>query len=162
MGTRTAHLQVCTIARLLIILLASGYLPSNSIVLAQQEGPPPDFEGPPPGRPIAVENVKKQLARMTHRYGLTSSQQEVIRPLLEAERQRTMQLMDDTSRSPEQNFAQAKAIHEDVAEKIATVLTDKQKTKYEQDEAKREAREERDGPDVGPGPPPGDGGPPTP
>jgi Spy/CpxP family protein refolding chaperone len=162
MGTRTAHSRVCKTACILIFVLTSGYLSSNSLLLAQQEGPPPDFQGPPPGASMQVENVKKQLARMTHRYGLTSTQQDAIRPLLEAERRKITQLMNDTSHSPEQTFAQAKAIHEDVAENIASLLTDAQKAKYEQDEAKRAARFEQGGPDMGEGPPPGDGGPPPP
>lgn len=161
MGTRTTNSRMRVTARILILALASGYLSPTSMLLAQQDGPPPDFQGPPPGAPMELESVKKQLARMTHRYGLTSSQQEAIRPLLEDERQKTRQLMEDTSRPFEQKFAQAKGIHEDVAGKIAFLLTDTQKAKYEQDEAKRAAREERGGPGMD-GPPPGDGGPPPP
>lgn len=154
MGKRNRHPKMCKTARILILALSSGYLAPTSILLAQQEGPPPDFQGPPPGVPMELESVKKQLARMTRRYGLTSSQQEAIRPLLEDERQKTSQLMEDASRPPEQIFAQAKGIHEDAAEKIASVLTETQKTKYEQDEAKRAAREERGGPGMEDGPPP--------
>jgi Spy/CpxP family protein refolding chaperone len=162
MGKRTTYSRMRMTARILILALASGYLSPTSILLAQQDGPPPDFQGPPPGAPMELESVKKQLARMTHRYGLTPSQQEAIGPLLEDERQKTRRLMEDTSRPVEQKFAQAKGIHEDAAEKIASLLTDTQKAKYKQDEAKRAAREERDGPGMQGGPPPGDGGPPPP
>lgn len=145
--------------RIAILAFAGAFL-SQAAGLQAQEGPPPDFSGPPPGAPMQPESVKKQLDRMTHRYSLTSSQQEAIRPLLEDERQKMMQLMEDSSRPPQEKFSQVKGIHEDAAEKIASLLTDQQKKKFEQDEAKRAAREERS-PDMEDGPPP-DGGPPPP
>jgi Spy/CpxP family protein refolding chaperone len=112
----------------------------------------------------AVDSVKKQLARMTHRYGLTSSQQETIRPILDAERRRTAELFADTSIPQGEKLARAKSIRGDASEKIAAVLTDAQRTKFEQDEARRDAREQQDGMDMeGPPPPPPDGsGPPPP
>ena len=126
---------------------------------ALQDGPPPDFQGPPPGGPPARESVKKQLSRMTHRYELTPSQQETIKPVLEAERKKTTELFANSSLPPEEAFSQVGAIHQDAVAKISAVLNDTQRSKFEEDEARRQSRRRGQDMEGPPGPPP-DGGPP--
>jgi hypothetical protein len=164
MATVKIQSRIQSLTFILIVTLASGCFGTSSPLLGQQEGPPPDFQGTPPDGLPAVESVKKQLARMTHRYGLTSSQQETIRPILDAERRRTAELFADTSIPQGEKLARAKSIRGDASEKIAAVLTDAQRTKFEQDEARRDAREQQDGMDMEgpPPPPPDDSGPPPP
>jgi Spy/CpxP family protein refolding chaperone len=144
----------------LLFAAAGGLFGVGPRLLAQQDGPPPDFQGPPPGGPPPGESVKKQLSRMTHRYELTPSQQETIKPVLEDERKKTAELFANTSLPSEEKFAQVRAIRQDAAAKISAVLTDTQRSKFEEDEAKRESR--RQGPDMDgpPGPPPDGAGPP--
>jgi Spy/CpxP family protein refolding chaperone len=158
MKTKRKLSRIRMTALFLFFAVAGGWLGPR--LLARQDGPPPDFQGPPPGGPTTGESVKKQLSRMTHRYELTASQQETIKPVLEAERKKTTELFANTSLPPEEKFAQVRAIHEDAVAKISAVLTDKQRSKFEEDEAKRESRRpdfDMDGP---PGPPPDGGGPP--
>lgn len=143
-----------------LLFAAGGLLGPSPALLAGQDGPPPDFQGPPPGGPPPAESVKKQLSRMTHRYELTPSQQETIKPVLEAERKKTGELFANTSVPQEEKFAKLGAIHQDAVAKISALLTDTQRSKFEEDEAKRESRRpgfDIDGP---PGPPPDGGGPP--
>ena len=144
----------------LLFAAAGGLLGVGPRLLALQDGPPPDFQGPPPDGPPPVESVKKQLSRMTHRYDLTPSQQETIKPVLEDERKQTVDLFADTSRPPQEKFAQVRAIRQDAAAKISAVLTDTQRSKFEEDEAKRESRRPGPGMDGPPGPPPDGAGPP--
>jgi Spy/CpxP family protein refolding chaperone len=153
METKRRLSRIRMTALFFLFAVAGGLLGPR--LLARQDGPPPDFQGPPPG-----ESVKKQLSRMTHRYELTPSQQETIKPVLEDERKKTAELFANTSLPPEEKFAQVRAIRQDAAAKISRVLTDMQRSKFEEDEAKRESR--RQGPDMDgpPGPPPDGAGPP--
>jgi Spy/CpxP family protein refolding chaperone len=156
METKRSLSRIRMTALFFLFAVAGGLLGPR--LLARQDGPPPDFQGPPPGGPPPGESVKKQLSRMTHRYELTPSQQETIKPLLEDERKKTSELFANTSLPPEEKFPQVGAIHKDAVAKISAVLTDTQRSKFEEDEAKRESRRpDMDGP---PGPPPDGGGPP--
>ncbi len=142
-------------------------LATNPVLFAQQDGPPP---GPPPdlqggqesGAP-QIMNVKKRLSQMTHRYDLSPAQQEAMRPILESERQQMAELRKDDSLAPQEMFSRMMTIHKASKEKIEAVLTDTQKTKFEEDEAKTEDRrrhrmEQMGGEDMPPPLP--DGGPP--
>jgi Spy/CpxP family protein refolding chaperone len=101
---------------------------------------------------------------MSHRYDLTPSQQEAVRPILEAERQQMTELRNDDSWAPQDMFIRMNTIHETTSKKIEAILTDKQKAKFEEDEAKMETQrrhrmEQMEGSEGLPPPPP-DGGPP--
>jgi hypothetical protein len=48
MPTVTIQSRIQTITFILILTLASGCFGTSSPLLGQQEGPPPDFQGPPP------------------------------------------------------------------------------------------------------------------
>jgi Spy/CpxP family protein refolding chaperone len=162
-NTKTVRIRLTLKTILGIWLLAT-----NSVLFAQQDGPPsgppPDLQGSPEGGAPQLTNVKKRLSQMTHRYDLTPSQQEAVRPILEAERQQMTELRNDDSWAPQDMFIRMNTIHETTSKKIEAILTDKQKAKFEEDEAKMETQrrhrmEQMEGSEGLPPPPP-DGGPP--
>ncbi len=80
----------------------------------------------------------EQLAHMTKALNLTADQQTQIKPLLEARRQQMMQMHEDTSLTREDRMTKFKALDDDTHSKIAAVLDDKQKAKFQKMAERRE------------------------
>jgi Spy/CpxP family protein refolding chaperone len=120
-------------------------------------GPPPFEEGAPSSNP------DKEVAKMAKRYDLSEDQKSQIRVILVDEKKKAASLFRDDSLAPEERFTKFREIHADQVTRISAVLTDTQRVKYENDEA-RAMRNQTGGDGDGPPPPPpggdGDGGPP--
>lgn len=140
------------------------------LVYSQDDGPPPPPDGPPPqqsdtanpGKPPDVDHV---LARITKRYKLTADQQAQLKPVLVEEWNKVSALEQDNALSLSERKKRIKAAHQETASKIAEIFTKAQFEKFQEDQAKMEARSQQvDGPDGPPPPPPdgagGPGGPP--
>jgi Spy/CpxP family protein refolding chaperone len=98
--------------------------------------PPPAGEGMHRGHgPMSPD---QQLEHMTKALNLTADQQTQINPLLEARRQQMMQMHADQSLSREDRMTKFKALDDDTHVKIAAVLDDKQKAKFEKMQERRE------------------------
>jgi|WetSurMetagenome_2_1015567.scaffolds.fasta_scaffold14497_2 Spy/CpxP family protein refolding chaperone len=120
-------------------------------------------------------SVELQLKQLTELLMLTPDQQKQVGALLTDEQQQIEALLkppadggkpaSSEDQPPSREAMEAaraaiKAIHEDTQSKIAAVLTDDQKTKFEVWEKQRaEASRQQDG-EMPPPPPDGDGGPP--
>lgn len=150
---------------LALIILLAGVRPAT----AQDQGPPQgEMMGPPPGEggPQAM-NVDRQLTRLVKRYNLSDTQKTQIRPILEDGKKKMDALFQDSSLAPEDRFAKFKAIRDDQVARVSALLNDEQRAKYQKDETRNGEGGGPDGPDGPPPPPPGGdegggGGPPPP
>jgi Spy/CpxP family protein refolding chaperone len=82
--------------------------------------------------------TEEQLAHMTRALNLTSDQQTQIKPLLDARRQQMMAIHQDQSLSREDRMGKMKTLDDDTHSKIAAVLNDEQKAKFEKMAERRE------------------------
>jgi Spy/CpxP family protein refolding chaperone len=116
-------------------------------------GPPPG--GPPPdGDRRPMMNPAEQLKRLDKELSLTDDQKSKIQPILEDQQKQMLQIMADSSSGPQDKMPKMREIHESSSAKIRDVLTDPQKTKFDEMEKKRQQRmQERmsGGPGAGPG-----------
>ena len=117
---------------------------------------------PPQGAPATEGGMHRghgpmttdeQLAHMTKTLNLTSDQQTQIKPLLNGRRQQMMQMHEDQSLSREDRMTKFKALDDDTHTKIAAVLDDKQKAKFEKMQERREEHMEHGGGNMGGGQP---------
>jgi len=135
-------------------------------------GPPPD--GPPPGASEQQRgpSIERELKHLTQLLALTADQQTQVKAILTDQHQQIEALFKSDSKSAdgepqlpsretmEANRSSIKALHEATRAKIAALLTDSQKVKFEalsKKQAKSEAQQDDDMP---PPPPDGEGGPP--
>jgi len=112
-----------------------------SAALAQDASAPATQQGSPDGAPMhrhAPMTTDEQLAHMTKALNLTTDQQTQIKPLLDDRRQQMMQMHDDKSMTREDRMTKFKALDDATHTKIAAVLDDKQKAKFEKMQEKRE------------------------
>lgn len=137
-------------------LLSMGL--STSAVLAQdaQGSNAPTQQDPQAGGPMhhghAPASPEEQLAHMTKALNLTADQQTQIKPMLEDRRQQMMQIHGDQSATREDRMAKMKTLDDATHSKIAAVLDDKQKAKFQKMAERREEHMEhmqRPGPDGG-------------
>jgi protein CpxP len=99
----------------------------------------------------------QQLAGMTKRYNLSADQQNHVKPILVDQQQQMLLLHLDSSLSLDEKKAKMRNIRSDSDNKIAAILNDDQKKKFEQDHQIRQDRMQQRGQDGGPGgsgPPP--------
>jgi Spy/CpxP family protein refolding chaperone len=97
-------------------------------------------------------NIEKRLAHMTRRYKLTADQQTQIRSILEKE-QRDVQLVHaDTFMSRSNRREETVSVQEASQKKIAAILTDRQRHKFDAEEKRRAWMDGRL-PEPNPGPP---------
>ena len=87
--------------------------------------------------------VDEQLQHMTQALNLTSDQQAQIKPLLEQRREQMMAFHQDQSLSRDDRMAKMQTLDNDSHSKIAGVLNDQQKAKFEQMAQRREHNMDR-------------------
>lgn len=80
------------------------------------------------------------LARMTQQLKLTDEQQAKIKPILEIQHNKMMDLRQDTSMSREDRFAKFREIRQDSLEKIKPILTPDQQKQWEKIQQSRRVR----------------------
>jgi Spy/CpxP family protein refolding chaperone len=129
-------LQTVALSSLLCLGLGSGAM------LAQDAATPSttqDNAGPQNmHRMRGPMSTEEQLAHMTKELNLTSEQQTQIKPLLDGRREQMMQVHQDQSMSRDDKMAKMKTLDDDTHAKIAAVLNDQQKAKFQQMAEKRE------------------------
>jgi Spy/CpxP family protein refolding chaperone len=81
-----------------------------------------------------------QLARMTKQLKLTDDQQAKIKPILEEQHQKMMDLRQDTSMSREDRFAKFREVRQESMEKIKPILTPEQQKTWEEMRQRRRGR----------------------
>ncbi len=74
----------------------------------------------------------RQLQRLTRELDLTADQQTQIKPLLVDHQQKVQALFQDQSVAQQDRRARMKALGDDMHGKIAAVLNDQQKQKFEE------------------------------
>jgi len=148
---RIAALAVCSAALTAIPMVAQDTAPPPP-----QEGPGA-HQGPPRGGPREME--ARRMEMLTKQLNLTADQQTQAKAIFEASRQQMEALRNDTATAPQDKRPKMMSIRQEESAKFKALLTDEQKTKYADMEAKmRERGEER----RGPGGPGGENAPPPP
>ncbi|SNT39307.1 protein refolding chaperone Spy/CpxP family [Granulicella rosea] len=110
--------------------------------LAQDSGAPPappsGQDGPPQGG--RGDREAAMLARLTRDLSLTDDQVKQVTVIEDDARQKMMALRNDTSTAQADKRTKMMAIREESQAKIRAILTDEQKTKFDEMEAKMKAR----------------------
>jgi ABC-type uncharacterized transport system ATPase subunit len=102
----------------------------SGAALAQDNAAPPQ-EQDHSTRGAHPMDPDRMLQRLTRELDLTADQQSQIKPLLVDHQQKVEALVQDQSVSQQDRHAKMKTLSEDMHSKIAAVLTDQQKQKFE-------------------------------
>lgn len=102
--------------------------------------PLPQYGGRRMHRPMTPD---EQLARMTKQLKLTDDQQSKIKPILEEQHQKMMDLRQDTSMPREERFAKFREVRQESMEKIKPILTPEQQKKWGKIQEKQRERRSR-------------------
>ena len=95
----------------------------------------------------------QQIQRLTKHLRLTADQQSQILPILSERRQQLTSLRSDSSLSPSDRHAKVKEVLQSSSDRIKAVLTDGQRQKYEEMQARmREHRHQPKSSSTGAGP----------
>ena len=133
---------------MLIAALAAGSLLVCSPALrAADTNTPPST--PPAGAPPADRGPRGGFERMAEQLNLTADQKPKVQSIMDTQRQKMLDLRNDTSLSQEDRQAKRKAIVEDMSAQMKAVLTPEQFDKW-QKTSPMGPRRNRPG-----GPPPG-------
>lgn len=152
---RTAVLMLATAGIGSIALHAQDTPPAPP---ADAQGPPPDasmHNGPMGGGPGRGMNSERQVQMMTKMLDLTPDQVTRLKAIDADSMQQMMALHNDTSRTPETKRTMMMDYRKERETKIKAMLTDEQKAKYDEMQARmRERRMEHNGQGNGDAPPP--------
>lgn len=128
---------------------------------AQDAPPPPDqTQGPPPGGQMGGAGRggmggERQIQMMTKQLNLTPDQVTKVKAIDADNMQQMMALRNDTSTAQSDKRSKMMSLRQDRETKIKALLTDDQKSKYDEMQAKmRERRMEHQGEGNGDAPPP--------
>lgn len=113
------------------VALAAWSLPA----LAQaggQTGTTAEGQGQHHGMPT----VDQRVQHLTKALNLSEDQQAKVKSILQDQQGQMMSLKQDTSAAPQDRRAQFQQIHQATQQKIREVLTDDQKTKFDQAKAR--------------------------
>jgi Spy/CpxP family protein refolding chaperone len=115
-----------------------------------------DQQAPPAGRRGGQMGPERQIERMRQQLNLTDVQVSQIRPILAESQKQMMALRGDSTMSQDDRRAKMMSIHQDSTAKIKALLSDTQKSQYDQMMAKQmqERREHMGGNGEAPPPPP--------
>ena len=158
-------------------LLTAGFVLAASCALhAQPDGGPPEGgppDGPPPGESQQQQrgpSVERELQHLTQLLTLTDVQQAKVKAVL-AEQKQQMDALRASAANAEAGEAahpsrqQMESVREEANTKIAALLTEAQKAKFDAWQEKRKQEMERRNSEEGDRPPPppdgGEGGPPS-
>ena len=117
-------------------LLCMGLTSAATIALAQDA--PSDTQQQEGHRGHGPMSPEQQLEHMSKALNLSSDQQTQIKPILEARRQQMMQMHEDKSLTRDDRMTKMKSLDDDSHAKIAAVLNDTQKAKFEKMQERRE------------------------
>jgi len=109
--------------------------------------------GAPAGRPGGQMTPDSILAKMSKRLNLTAAQKAKIKPMLQDEQKKMMDLMNDHSTPNDQKFAKMRTMRDTYQAKLKKTLTPDQQKKMDQWQAEMRARFQHP-PGGGPGGPP--------
>jgi Spy/CpxP family protein refolding chaperone len=118
---------------------------ATEVLFAQQPGAAPEQRSPLPAAPQMSDlsagplskKSEKRLAHMSKRYRLTPEQQAQVRSILLKEQQDIQPVAAARFMSKGNKREEAAGLHDASQEKIAAVLTRKQKHKFDADEKRR-------------------------
>ena len=110
---------------LLIAALAVGSLLAWSPALRAGDTNKPSST-PPAGAPPAGQPPHTGFERMAAQLNLTDDQKTKVQAIMDTERQKMLDLRNDTTLSPEDRQAKRKAVVEDTSQKMKAVLTPEQ------------------------------------
>jgi Spy/CpxP family protein refolding chaperone len=80
--------------------------------------------------PETKAKVQEKLQHISTELNLTDDQKTQLKPMLQSEVQELQAVKNDTSLSPDQKEAKAKAIHQSFKSQISNVLTPEQQKKW--------------------------------
>jgi protein CpxP len=145
-----SKIQVLALSSLLTLGMGAAFAQS-----ADQSAPPPPGVGEGPMHHRGPITTDEQLQHLTRALTLTTDQQAQVKPILEDRRQQMMQIHQDQSASHEDKMAKMKTLDQESHAKIAALLNDQQKAKFQ----KMMDRQEEHGEHAMHGGPGGPGGP---
>ncbi|MDE1155608.1 MAG: hypothetical protein PW735_07730 [Acidobacteriaceae bacterium] len=149
--TKSTHYfkKTLGVASLALLGAALTGLPAK----AQDTSAPSQSQSGEPGQGPMRGGPQQMYAALN----LTADQQQVFHEAMKEQREKMRALREDTSLDEQSKHAQMKQIHEEATAKMRAVLTDDQKTQFDQiqQEMMQRMRERRDG--GSPPPPPPDG-----
>jgi periplasmic protein CpxP/Spy len=93
---------------------------STSLVFAQQQDAAP---APATQAHLHAHNPQREAARLSKKLNLTSDQSAKLEPILADRDQKIAALRNDTSITPAVMKEQMRAIHKDMRQQLATILT---------------------------------------
>ncbi len=128
---------------MLITALAVGSLLALSPALRADDSTNTPPSTPPAGAPPAGQPPRGGFERIAEQLNLTADQKPKVQSILDAQRQKMLDLRNDTSLSQEDRRAKMKAIREDTATQMKAVLTPEQFQKWQ------DMRNHRNGPPPG-------------
>jgi Spy/CpxP family protein refolding chaperone len=133
---------------MLIAALAAGSLLAWSPALrADDTNKPPS--APPAGAPPAGQPSRTGFERMAEQLNLTADQKTKVQSIMDKERQKMLDLRNDTSLSQEDRQAKRKAVVEDTALQMKAVLTPEQFDKWQKTSPMGTRRPHSDAPPAG-------------
>jgi protein CpxP len=144
-----------TSARVAMLALCTTALGVGTLMAQDSAAPPAPAQGEqtrPMGRPGPMQMQERQLERMTKELNLSPDQVTQIKTIQGDTNKQMMALRDDTSTAPEDKRPKMMSIRKGSMDKVRSVLTDDQKTKFDAMESRM--RERREGGHEGSGTPP--------
>jgi Spy/CpxP family protein refolding chaperone len=138
---------------MLIAALAAGSLLvwSPALRAADTNTPP---SAPPAGAPPAGRPPGGGFERMAEQLNLTADQKPKVQSIMDTQRQKMLGLRNDTSLSQEARQAKRKAIVEEMAAQMKTILTPEQFDKWQKTSPMGPRRNRPNGPPPGGNPSP--------
>ena len=119
-----------------------------SSILSLSAGAFAQQPGGPPRRPPSPE---EQISRMKADLGLSDAQLQKIKPIVEATAAKLKSLHEEAATVEEQKREKARALRKEESDAVMAELTPEQKTKFEEELAKRRKNGPRGGGPGGPG-----------
>ena len=135
---------------MLIAALAVGSLLVWSPALRADDTNKP-ASAPPAGAPPAGQPSRTGFERMAEQLNLTADQKTKVQSIMDKERQKMLDLRNDTSLKPEDRQAKRKTVVEDTALQMKAVLTPEQFDKWQKTSPMGPRRLRSNGPPAGAG-----------
>lgn len=114
---------------LFLLAFTGGLMFAGQASQAQQAAPEASAHG---GRGMAAMSPENRLKMLTEKLNLTGDQQTKLKPILEDESTQLQAIHNDTSLAQPDRRAKMKKVHDASTDKINSVLTPEQQTKWKQ------------------------------
>jgi periplasmic protein CpxP/Spy len=133
---------------ILVAALAVGGLLVGSLALRAGDTNKPST-APPAGGPSGEQSPRGGFERMADQLNLTAEQKPKVQAIMSTQRQKMLDLRNDTSLSPDDRAAKRKAVVDETAQQMKAVLTPEQFDKWQKTSPMGPRRPRPNGPPPG-------------